>query len=150
MDDVALANLIARLETGPIEVCRAEQAIADSLGVVVGTPVRLSTYTYDKMSFKHPEIDFGHFMVIAEVLRSGWVLRGKKSNVVEVLSIIGVTAPTIWKIVLKSTQNGEIFVQTFFATNRKEATRLLRKARKEGKLLRDATSHILAYGILTQ
>jgi len=133
MDDVALANYIAGFHTENIEAGRADPLTAGLLGVRAGIEIWFSDYTMLKLRQKHGEINFSHYRHMHTILLEGFVARGRKQNLVDYWWVDGAHALFV---VLKATRKAEIFVETFHPISRKEARRLLKRARESGRLVR--------------
>ncbi len=138
MDDVALANYQAGLYTGNVEAGRLERACAKLLCVAPGTPIWFSDYTLMKLRQRHGEINFSHYLHMPSILLHGFLARGREPNFIEFWWLRSVAGKSVaFFVVLKVTRNAEVFVETFHAINRKEARRLLKRARNDGRLVRE-------------
>jgi hypothetical protein len=122
--------------TSAIEAGRLERACAKLLCVAPGTAIWFSDYTLMKLRQRHGEINFSHYLHMPSILLHGFVARGRKPNLVElwwIKSIAGKSAAFF--VVLKATRKAEVFVETFHAIDRKEARRLLKRAKADGRLI---------------
>lgn len=139
MDDVRLANYVAGLDPGPIEAWRVDRGIASVLEVTPGTIVWLSDYTLTKTRFRHSEINYADYQKMPEILSSGFAIPGNKNRTVELCHIDTSSAEnfSLWRVCLKATHRGEVFVTLFHRLHMKEARRLYRRARRRGVLIRD-------------
>lgn len=149
MDDVALANYIAGFDTSNVEAGRLDRACADLLGVPVGTEIWFSDYTLLKLRQRHGDINFAHYRHMPSLLLHGFLARGRKLNLLDFWWIDGIgSATAAFFMVLKATRKGEIFVETFHRTNLKEVRRLLKRAKLDGRLVREqiGVEHHLSTG----
>jgi hypothetical protein len=138
MDDVALANYIAGIHVGHVEAGRLEHGCAQLLGVKVGVEIWFSDYTLTKLCLSHGDINFSHYWHMPSILLHGFVARGRHPNLLE-LWWINQTGPEsmAFFVVLKAARNGEVFVGTFHRLHLREASRMHRKAKREGRLIRE-------------
>ncbi len=148
MDDVALANYIAGLHVGDVEAGRVDGFYAELLGVEASTLIRFSDYTLHKMRNRHGEINFQHYRHMPSILMSGFVAKGRTPSVLE-LWWAHPESTTVLFVVLKVTSKAEIYIETFHPIHRKEARRLVKRAREDGRLVREQTGAegIIAPGV---
>jgi hypothetical protein len=138
MDDVALPNYIAGCFPGPVEAGRIDRFCAELLAVESGTPIWLSSYTLEKLRYKHGDINFQHYRHMPTILLRGFVARGRKSTVLELWMVTHVGRETIgFFAALKATRKGEVYVETLHRISLKEARRLLKRARNEVRVIRE-------------
>jgi hypothetical protein len=140
MDDVALANYIAGFHFGSVEAGRLDKLCAQLLGVEVCTEIWFSDYTLLKLRQRHGDINFSHYRHMPSILLHGFLARGRKSNLLDFWWIGLVRSEVVaFFVVLKATRKGEVFVETFHRIDVKEARRLLKRAKLEGRLVREQT-----------
>jgi hypothetical protein len=138
MDDVALSNYIAGIHSGPVEAGRLEHSCASLLGVAAGTEIWFSHYTLIKLLLSHGDINYSHYLFMPKILLEGFIARGRNPNLLELWWIDrSSNSRSAYFIVLKVSRKGEVFVKTFHRAHLKEVGRLLRKARREGRLIRE-------------
>jgi hypothetical protein len=138
MDDVALANYQAGLFTGNVEAGRLDPLCAALLGAPVGTPIFFSDFTLSKLRLRHGEINFPRYLHMPSILLHGFAARGRKPNLVELwwLQVRSGKCSGFFAV-LKATRKAEIFVETLHAVDRKEARRLLKRAKEGARLVRE-------------
>jgi hypothetical protein len=137
MDDVALANYIAGAHIGYVEAGRLDPACARLLGVAPCTQIWFSDYTLTKLRLRHGDINFSHYHHMPSILLNGTLARGRQANILEFWwSDNACPDYRAFFIVLKATNKGEIFVSTFHRIHEREAMRLLKRASREGRLVR--------------
>lgn len=138
MDDVALSNYVAGCFLGPVEAGRTDSFCAELLAVKPGTPIWLSRYTLEKLRYKHGDINFQHYRHMPAILLNGFVARGKKPTILELWIVTRVgTEPIGFFAALKATRKREVYIETLHRVSLKEARRLLKRARAEGRLVRE-------------
>lgn len=143
MDDVQLANYTAGTDPGPVEVWRADAVMALALGVGRGTVVWLSDYTLTKISFTHPEIDFRDYTRLPDILSKGFMTRGNRPRSVEICYVdTHGTRYRYWRVCLKATSRGEIFVSTIHRSGVDDFRRLYRRAARRNSLIKDHKSEL--------
>jgi hypothetical protein len=137
MDDVALANYIAGTNFGPVEAGRLDRRCAELLNLETGVEIWFSDYTLLKLRQRHGDVNFTHYCHMPSILLHGFLAKGRKSNLLDFWWVGRVRLETMaFFVVLKATQKGEVFVETFHRIHLKEARRLGRKATREGRLIR--------------
>jgi predicted O-methyltransferase YrrM len=138
MDDVALANYIAGSYFGNVEAGRVDLIHAKLLGVKPCTEIWFSEYTLSKLRQRHGDINFAHYSHMPSILLQGFLATGRTKNVLELWWVhgFGSSAVTLL-VVLKATKNGEIFVATFHRIHLREARRLWKRAKCDGRLVRE-------------
>lgn len=139
MDDVALANYFAGLETGPLDGGALQPDIARALGVPMGTRLRVSDYTLTKNGIKHPDIGFREWVALPLLLATGFVIRGdRKRPSVECCYFDPAGMPFMAaKVAIKLTATRQAYVTTFHRLTLPEVRRIDRRALRRGALLRD-------------
>jgi hypothetical protein len=138
MDDTALANYQLGLGTGNIEAGRLDRACADLLGVPAGTEIWFSDYTLSKLRQRHGEINFSHYRNMPSILLHGFLARGRERNLLDLWwAKLERGKFTAFFVVLKATRKKEVFVETFHQIDRKEARRLSKRAKIDGRLFRE-------------
>jgi hypothetical protein len=138
MDDVALANYIAGFHFGNVEAGRVDKLCAQLLGVEVCTEIWFSDYTLLKLRQRHGDINFDHYRHMPSILLHGFLAKGRKSKLLDFWWIGSVRSEVVaFFVVLKATRNGEVFVETFHRIHVKEARRLFKRAKLEGRLIRE-------------
>jgi hypothetical protein len=143
MDDVALANYIAGSHFGNVEAGRLDHLCAGLLDLEPGTEIWFSDYTMMKLRLRHGDINFSHYKYMPSVLLRGFIARGRKLGLLELWWVdhgSSAREPAAYFIVLKATKRGEVFVETFHRAHIKESRRLHRKAKREGRLIREQHS----------
>jgi hypothetical protein len=133
MDDVALADYVAGVHRGPVEAGRLDAECARLLGVPCSTAIWFSDYTFIKLEAKHGEINFSHYRHMPSILLDGFLARGRDQRL---LDFWWVRSDGGFSVVLKATSKNEVFVTTFHPIHLKEARRLFRRAREQGRLIR--------------
>ena len=83
MDDVALANYIAGVYSGPVEAGRLDHSCAELLGVKPGIEIWFSDYTLMKLRLKHGDINFSHYRCMPSILLHGFLARGRQQSLLE-------------------------------------------------------------------
>lgn len=138
MDDVALANYVAGGFPGPVEAGRLDRLCGGLLNVENGTPIWFSGYTFEKLRIRHGDINFQHYRYMPFVLLHGFLARGRSDSLVELWWVDSRKDTGIgFFAALKATRRSEVFVETFHRIDLKEARRLLKKARKSNKIVRE-------------
>jgi hypothetical protein len=138
MDDVALANYVAGISFANVEAGRLDGLCGQLLGLEPGIPIWLSDYTLMKLRQRHGEINFSHYGNMQFVLLKGFLAKGRESNLLELWWIGRFGAELrAFLCVLKATRKKEVFVSTFHRIDLKEARRFLKRAKKEGRLVRE-------------
>lgn len=147
MDDVALANYIAGSFFGNVEAGRVDSVCARLLHVATGVEIWFSDYTLLKLRLRHGDINFSHYRHMHCILLEGCIAKGRKANLLELwwVDYGDRPKPSAYFIVLKATFRGEVFVETFHRTHLKDARRMARKAKREGRLVREQPSHHVIY-----
>jgi hypothetical protein len=133
MDDVGLADYIAGITSGPVEAGRVDAQCSRFLRVPCGTVIWFSNYTFIKLEAKHGEINFSHYRHMPSILLHGFLATGRKPRL---LDLWWVQPDGGFSVVLKATSKNEVFVTTFHPIHLKEARRLFRRARDQGRLIR--------------
>jgi len=138
MDDVALANYVAGTYFGNVEAGRADRDCAPLLSVEIGTPIWFSDYTLSKLRLRHGDINFQHYRHMPSLLLDGFLAKGRTETIVDLWWVTRDSYRTIgFFAALKATKNGEVFVATFHRIQVREARRLLKRARREKRLVRE-------------
>jgi len=138
MDDVALANYIAGVHKGNVEAGRVDRMCAQLLSVPMGTEIWFSSYTLEKLRRKHGEINFSHYRHLPAILLNGFLARGRHEKLIDLWWIDVEALPSAeYFVVLKATRKAEVFIETFHRINIKETRRLIKRAKKEGRLFRE-------------
>jgi hypothetical protein len=138
MDDVALANYIAGFHTGNVEAGRLDRVCAELISVKPGTEIWFSDYTLLKLRHRHGDINFSHYHHMPFILLQGFLARGRKQNLLDLWWIGGIGSEVgALFVVLKATRSSEVFVETFHRVSLKEARRLLKRAKREHRLVRE-------------
>lgn len=136
MDEVALANYLAGIESGPLLVTNTPRELAATLGVPVGAPVYLSDYTLTKSRYKHQSLDVRIWRHIGLAIWDGFAITEKGARKSRIISLIyNGTESLPYLISLKGTSNKEVFVSTFHRIHLKEARRHLNQGRKRPSLV---------------
>ncbi|MDA1089109.1 MAG: hypothetical protein O3A85_02180 [Proteobacteria bacterium] len=145
MDDVELANLVANISRGPVEVGLLERKLADSIGAGKNGMVLLSEYTYDKERFTHPDILFSDFPLLSLTMRKGYAVKNPERPRHLMMGYIAEEREgRPFKLVLKATKDDSgIHVETFHRTNFSEFRRLLRQASKRNSIIRNPYPEII-------
>lgn len=149
MDDVALANYIAGSYFGNVEAGRLDPACARLLQVAPCVEIWFSDYTLLKLKNRHGDINFQHYHHMPSILLHGFLARGRAENILELWWVTRLPAGfAAFFVVLKATKRGEVFVATFHRIHLREARRLLKRAQREGRLIREqlAAEAILRIG----
>jgi hypothetical protein len=138
MDDVALANYIAGSYFGHVEAGRLDYTCAKLLGLYPCIEIWFSDYTLLKLRQRHGDINFQHYRHMPSILLHGFLAKGRDTNILE-LWWIGDTGQGIaaFFVALKATRKGEVFVATFHRIHLRESRRLLKRARRDSRLIRE-------------
>jgi hypothetical protein len=137
VDDVALANLVAGSDFRPVYVGAADHPIAGALRVRVGTPIWLSDYTFNKIKFRHSELSFADYKTIPYIMMDGFVVLGKYRKSVDIYYIDSFALKfKSWRLSIKRTTRGELYVATFHRSNRGAMRGAMRRTEKNGTLVR--------------
>ena len=144
MDDVALANYVAGTYFGHVEAGRLDPDCAKMLGVKPYVEIWFSDYTLLKLRKRHGDINFSHYRHMPSLLLHGSLARGRTENILD-LWWIGVDNYEFvaFFAALKATKKGEVFVATFHRIHLREARRLLKRATRDGRLLRQQSNSSL-------
>ena len=147
MDDVALADYIAGFHANNVEAGRLDAVCAKLLGVPSQTLIWFSDYTFLKLKQRHGEINFSHYKHMPRILLQGFLAHGRKPNLLDLWWIGGPENQALF-VVLKATRKAEVFVETFHPISLKEVRRLLKRAKQDGRLVReqDSVEHCLQAG----
>jgi len=138
MDDVALANYIAGSYFGHVEAGRVDNICAELLGVEPRVEIWFSDYTLMKLRQRHGDINFSHYRHMPSILLHGFLAKGRFPNVLSLWWVAPVgTEIAAFFVALKATKKGEVFVATFHRIQLREARRLLKRAKIEGRLIRE-------------
>ncbi len=143
MDDVRLANYFAGTDSGPFEMWRADVVTASALKILVGTPIMLSSKTLLKIQIKHSDIKYPDYKSIPKILDKGYIIFDYQRNAM-VVCYISPDKNNVsgYKVCLKKTKSGSIFISTFHHLKLTEIKRLRKKAIRDRRLLRDVESEI--------
>lgn len=137
LDEFKLANYFAGLHRENIEAGRLDATVAAALGMAAGTVVWLSDWTLTKVRFRHGEITYRDYLKVPVVLREGFVVRGRKATSIEIYWSVGwVRATPGYRLCLKRTRAGDLFVTTFHPIHFKEIRRVYRGAERKRLLIR--------------
>ena len=137
MDEVELANYVAGIHKGPLRVGPVGDEIARALGVRFRTSAWLSDYTLTKTRFRHKEIDFRDYQKLPAIISDGFVAPGNKHYSVEIQYVEEIDGQyRFWRISLKSTSIGEVFVNMLHRGKQKDFKRIYRRTNKQGTLIR--------------
>jgi hypothetical protein len=138
MDDVALANYVAGSSFDPVEAGRVDYLCAKLLGVEPCVQIWFSDYTLLKLRQRHGDINFQHYHHMPSILLQGFLAKGRTERVLELWWVWGFGSAAIaFFVVLKATHKGEVFVATFHRIHLREARRLWKRAKRDGRLVRE-------------
>jgi hypothetical protein len=137
MDDVALANYVAGVFSGPVEAGRLDAACAPLLGLEIGVQFWFSDYTLFKLKSSHGEINYSHYKHMPAIQLHGFLARGRHSNLIDLWwADLSNDEKAAYFVVLKATSSNEVYVSTFHRISFKETRRLWRRATEQGRLVR--------------
>lgn len=137
MDEVALANYFAGhgVEPDPIEAWRVDRAAACALCVALRTPVRFSYANFCKITLKHRDVTFDDLKRFANLAEADetFIARDRRRSA----QLVHVDSARPFKMVLRATRKDEVYLVTFHRIRTSEARRLHKRARREGRIIRD-------------
>lgn len=144
MDEVELANLVAGISGGPVDLGLLESILAARIGAN-RRRIWLSGYTVDKNRYTHPDILYSDYKRVPVIHRRGFAaISPDRPRHLVLVYRQSMDPPVNFKLVLKASRDGEsINVETYHRVNKKEFARLIRQAAKRGTIVRNPYPDIL-------
>lgn len=130
-----LLRLATEAGSPPVRIGRISAALARHLGANT-TVVRLSHQTLIKQLLRHPDLRLEDYVFVDHVLSTGTVIAVRTGSLAFVHAPVGKQDLLPFKVVVKVTVDGDLYMTTFHRLRQAEVRRIL----KQGRILRTIKS----------